>query len=334
VAGQAQRWFSPLLIVALVSGCDNVEWGGADVRLEPPPPQVSAQPDSSESTPDTAAPPPPELPAHPVLFMGQRRGDRVELVPVAELTPEGPVRLPAEGEVPGFNDHWVATRFAPGTELTLLAAGTRAGTLTVQGAAPAENWCEERPALTGIPEVRPEAADTERFLAISPPGDTLRTHGPFRAGEDSYEQRVESLALANAALAITGARWPPAVLETRRDMQSLHLEGEGAPAFAATFVYRDRLGLGEPEAADAWAIFVLGEGGPVDYDMAHFIYRPTAEGKAAPRYVQHADWDGDGAAEIALETFGVDARGALLLDRTEDGWQEIFELSCRPPGAD
>jgi hypothetical protein len=334
VAGQPHRSARLLLIVALVSGCDNVEWGGAEVRLEPPPAPVSSAPDTLQSTSgDSAAVPLPELPSDPVLFMGSRRGSTVEMVPVAELTPSGPVALPSEEDAPGFNRHWMESRFPRGRELTLLAAGTRVGTLVVDTTGVAADWCETRPTLTGTPELVPGAAGTQRFLAVARPDDAgpeLR-HGRYRTARDTEELRSTGLRLAYTAIARSEAPWPPSVRGALRDMQTLYLHPDSAPALAATFAYQDQLAVGEAEGPNAYALFFVAEAEADGYGLSFVRYRRAEDGKAMPRYFQHADWDGDAAAEILVELFGSEARGVLLLDRGPDGWREAFELPCAPP---
>ena len=54
--------------------------------------------------------------------------------------------------------------------------------------------------------------------------------------------------------------------------------------------------------------------------------RQTA--KAAPRYFDHLDWDGDGADEILLDVFGNDQRWFAALSRAEDGWVRSYQDSC------
>ena len=62
--------------------------------------------------------------------------------------------------------------------------------------------------------------------------------------------------------------------------------------------------------------------------MGYMDYRPVSQGKAATRYFQQADWDGDGQSEILLEVFGEDARWMAALDRRSGRWVRVYEASC------
>ena len=63
-AGQAHRGLLALVIVSVASGCDNVEWGGTEFEIIPPPPSVvMATPDSTQEGSAEMG-----LPTGPVLF--------------------------------------------------------------------------------------------------------------------------------------------------------------------------------------------------------------------------------------------------------------------------
>src|SRR5687767_5970372 len=62
----ASRRFSVLLIVSMASACDNVEWGGIEVRRQgPPATSVGAVPDTAGARQDSLE----LLPTGPVLYM-------------------------------------------------------------------------------------------------------------------------------------------------------------------------------------------------------------------------------------------------------------------------
>ena len=68
-------------IVMVALGCDNVEWGGVDMRLrspsEPTIMEAPAPPADTTATPVTSRP------SEPVLYLGRRVGSEAWLVPVA-----------------------------------------------------------------------------------------------------------------------------------------------------------------------------------------------------------------------------------------------------------
>ena len=97
----------PLLIVALVTGCDNVIWGGADVQIVPPPPPASAIEIESDATVFTEF----GLPAGPVLFHLVQGEGGTQLIPVAEIGTESirALRRPAEVSPDAFEERFRQT---------------------------------------------------------------------------------------------------------------------------------------------------------------------------------------------------------------------------------
>jgi len=316
------------VIICTLSACDNVEWAGVQMDLVPPPEPVA---EVAAATPDPDAPeaaPEIVLPDGPVLYMGTRSGSRVSLRPVAEIGPGGLLPLDS-GDIPGFEEAFIERDLAAGTPLTLFAEGVRVGTLRVDEVEVETGFCRPTPVASGSPEFLAGTGGATRFLAI--PEDAVAGVGyeAFRPVDDTYEQRVAGLNLASQALARTGAIWPPSVLETRADMQAIPLDGDPSGAIAATFMFQDRLSLTEPESPRAYSMMVLGTGGPETYRLEHVWYRPVSDGgKAAARFFEQFDWDGDGQAEILLEVFGTDTRWAAALDRGPDGWDTVFESDC------
>lgn len=294
-----------------------------------PPTELAVASDSSDAS-TTAADLVPEivLPEGPVLYMGTRSGNRVSVRPVAEIAPDGLRELDADA-VPGFREAFVARDLAPGTALTLFAEGVRVGTLRLDEVAVEAGFCRPTPVASGAAEFVAGAGAATRFLAVPETAARGVAYAPYRAVDDTYEQRVAGLNLASQALARTGAIWPPSVLETRADMQAVPLDGDPTGAIAATFMYDDRLAVSEPEGPRAYSIMVLGTGGPETYRLDHLWYRPVSEGgKAAARFFEQFDWDRDGEAEILLEVLGAEARWAAALDRGPEGWTIAFEAGC------
>jgi len=316
------------VIICALSACDNVEWGGVQVDLVPPPDPVPA---TASATPEAATPElPPEivLPEGPVLYMGTRSGSRVSVHAVGEIGPDGLVPLDPD-DVPGFEEAFMGRDLRSGTALTLFAEGVRVGTLRVDEVNVEAGFCRPTPVASGAAEFVSGAGTATRFLAV--PEDAVAEVGyeSFRAVDHTYEQRVAGLGLASQALAATGAIWPPSVLETRADMQAVPLDGDPSGAIAVTFMYEDRLSVGAPASPRAYSLMLLGTGGPEAYRLDHTWYRPVSDGgKAAARFFEQFDWDGDGESEILLEVFGTNARWAAALDRGPGGWSTVFESGC------
>jgi len=316
------------VIICALSACDNVEWGGVQVDLVPPPEPVvevaaaEAEGEAPELAPEIV------LPDGPILYMGTRSGSRVSVHPVGEIGPEGLAPLDPD-DIPGFEEAFMDRDLQPGTPLTLFAEGVRVGTLRVDEVGVEAGLCRPTPVASGLAEFVSGAGSATRFLAVPEGAVADVPFQDYRAMSHSYEQRVAGLNLASQALSRTGAIWPPSVLETRADMQAIPLDGDPTGAIAATFMYDDRLSISDPDSPQAYSLMVLGSGGPETYQLEHVWYRPVSQGgKAAARFFEQFDWDGDGQAEILLEVFGANARWAAALDRGPEGWTTVFESGC------
>jgi hypothetical protein len=329
VAGKLHRWITTWVILASLAGCDNVEWGGAELRLVPPAVRDSSALALGE---DGLTPPSFPLPEDPVLLIAHAIDDELTFVPVAEISDSGLQPLPQDAEFPGFDSAWVASAFPAGTRLSMIAGGAAVGTFVVEAPRPATGWCEPRFALQGRMELTRSIANPSRLLAqtMVPASVAAAVH---EAPNHNYDQRVAGIELAIETIAQVGARWPESVLATRQDMRAFDLGTRGRPAIAASFVFRDSLAIGPPESDAAYSLMVIAEdrGGSQNngYRQVFTWYRPVADGrKATARVYEHADVDGDGDHEIVLEVFGVAARSAVVLDRDGDIWQEAFASPC------
>ncbi|MDT8341768.1 MAG: hypothetical protein RQ751_09675 [Longimicrobiales bacterium] len=334
--GLLHRALGAFLIVLALSGCDNVEWGGVEVGLDPPPGSGDTLAASADSGGAAAAPAEPTLPEGPVLYTVTRTGSndpgRGVLRPVAAIAPDTLLSLPwtPPGEE-GFTRLFVEDRLAPGREFTLFAQGFRVGTARVESVAFEPGRCGPVPTAGVVLELLPQAAQLTGFAALPRGRGLPREGGEFRDHAHSYDQRVAGLELATEAITRSGAPWPGSVLETRADMRALPLDGDPTGAIAGTFLFQDALRVGPPLTRAAYGIFILGTGGPESYRMAYMDYRRVEDGKAAMRYFEQADWDEDGETEILLEVFGEQARWMAALDRRGGGWVRVFEERCAGP---
>ena len=108
----------------------------------------------------------------------------------------------------------------------------------------------------------------------------------------------------------------------------MQLEGVRGQAVAATFVYRDQIGIGSP-GQGAYAVFVLGVPTAAGYAEGYTWYRSVdSDGKGVPRYFSHLDWDGDGDGEILLDVFGASRRWFAGLSRRQGEWVRTFQDAC------
>lgn len=313
------------LILTVASGCDNVAWGGLEVRVDAPPPTDPVAANNGEVPAPVEAPPPPR---GPLVLAGTRTGVTVTLSPVGMLLPEGLRPVPPELL---SSDDPADGPLALGSEWILFADGTRVGrvTLTRTGSDPA--LCGPSITVSGTVEMRPGAATAERFLALPSRIGEEQAYEPYEPLEHTYDQRVGLLRMAGEAVPDLGARWPPeGMLSVRRDMQAFQPEGAAAPSSAATFVHLD--GIDSSAAPEgSYALFMIAE--QVDGQLVERFrwYRPAddAAGKAVPRLFSHLDWDRDGTGEVLLEVFGEGRRWYAALDREPAGpWRESFASGC------
>lgn len=325
-----RRWLLLAVILTVPSGCDNVTWGGTEVRLQGPPArgdEAAAQ--VHEEAPAQEEPPDPFT--GPILLAGAPAGDSVRLVVVGPVRGDVLEPLPAGEEGATAIASLIRKRLPPGTELVLFAQGARVGRLLVSGSSVDDRFCPPRPVVTGVAELVPDAAEADRFLALADTSARPRPRTAYRAWSHDYTQRVSSLSLASEAIAQLGAPWPPSLLESRGDIRAFRLPEATGPSLAATFLYKDRLAVAPP-AADAYALFVIGEPGQAGYRNTYTWYRRADDdGKGVPRYFDHLDLDGDGRSEILLDVFGAERRWFASLARRNGTWERSFQDLCGAP---
>jgi hypothetical protein len=324
-----RRWLTIAVILTAPSACDNVKWGGIDVHLQTPPTRAEASPGAAAERTDSASAPGQE--AGPLLLAGTRTGDSATLVVVGDVEGDSLGALPGDSATHGTRDDATARLLSPGSDFVLFSGGVRVGHMKVSSTGVDSSYCVPRPTVTGVVEVVPEAAGAQRFMALPPSAAATRPYEPYHAYHDTYDQRVASLNLAAAAIRKLGAAWPTSLLDSRADIQALQLAD--TDAFAATFVFRDRLAVGPPPAG-AYSLFVMGMDQAGSYQQSYMAYRAVADqGKGDPRYFDHLDWDGDGTQEILLDVFGASRRWFAGLGRRGGSWVQTFQGSCAPSGA-
>ncbi len=313
------------VILTVATGCDNVGWGGVQVAWVPPPDAPSVAEADSLAADTATAPEPPG----PLLLAGVRDGSRATLVAVGEvhgglLEPPGSHESPEEVQV----------RTAPGTEWVLFAEGVRVGTLVADRAGSAAEFCPPRPTVSGVVETVPPASSAERFLALPSDVASDRDYGDFEHLTDVYDQRVASLTLATAAIRRVQATYPPdGLVRARQDIEIFRTTGSRGPSIAATFMYRDTLAV-TPPGQNAYALFLLGLQAGDDYQEGFVWYRQVdTEGKGAPRYFGHLDWDGDGHDEILLDVYGANRRWFAGLAQDGGQWVRTFQDTCGSPAS-
>lgn len=315
-------------IVVALPGCDNVTWGGIEVEL-----QTSAQrltenlgrPAAEVEV--SAATEAPELPQiGPLLLIGRPRNGQVDLSLVGQLV-GGKLRVTPDD--PGTREV-LAERLSTGRRFTLYSEGVRVGTLFSQSSRISPQYCGQRPSIRGIAELIPTAARARQFIAVEEEALAV-PYAEFRNPTHGYDQRVASLNMMRGAIPALQATWPTSLLEIRRDIQVFQNPGDEAPTIAATFVYADDLRTGRAPS-NAYSVFLLGEDHGTGYASSFITYRKmNDDGKGSPRFFDHLDWDGDGVSEVLLEVLGESTVWISGLDRTGDGWREVYHDGCGLP---
>jgi hypothetical protein len=307
------------VILTVAPGCDNVAWGGVEVRWEPP---ATAAPGTPADVPEaevTEEPEAPEIP-YPLLLAGMRDGTRATLVVVGELRPEGIAEATATSTSTGATN---------GSEWILFTEGVRVGRLTADEVDVASDFCPATASLSGTIEVVPTATAFDRILALPAAEARSAAYANPRPLTHDYNQRVASLTFAQEAIPRLGAPWPEGgVLPTRLDIQAFQPVGAAERSLAATYLVRDQLAVARP-AAGAYSLFILSSpvGGQVR-ETFEWYNAADLDGKKAPRYFAHLDWDGDGAGEVVLDVFGADRRWHAVLEQRENSWERTFESPC------
>jgi len=315
-------------MLTVATGCDNVAWGGAAVELRTPAPpegDTAEALDPGADSPEGAGAPAPARPSGPVLLAGTRDGARGTFVVVGEVDGDA-LRAP---DAPPEAAERVRRLTDVGSRWTLFAEGVRVGTFVVEAASQASEYCPVRPALSGTVELVPTAGEAERFLALPESVGTSRVYDAFSALDDVYDQRVATLTWAGEAIPRFGGSWPPeGLVAAREDIRAFQPSTGTGPLVAATFVHRDELGVG-PARAGAYALFLLGGRTGGEYREHFAWYRAAdAEGKGAPRYFDHLDWDADGDAELLLDVFGASRRWFAALAQRGGAWTRTYQDAC------
>jgi hypothetical protein len=321
----ASRRFSVLLIVSMASACDNVEWGGIEVRRQgPPATSVGVVPDTAGARQDSLE----LLPTGPVLYMAERDSSGLRLMPVGAIVGDSLVPFPSEQLVPGYRARFVRELLPRGAEFVLFSAGVRVGGFTVQTVETDESFCVARPAARGVIEMIPEAMTQTRFLALPRAHASRYEWGALQVMEADREQRDATLSLPAVVLGQLRAERSPNIVDMRWDMQTFLPNGVGPAWVAASYLFRDRMRIETPPPS-AYSLFLLATPGTSGYETVYSWYRQVAqEGKGAARLFEQFDWSGDGQTDMLLEVLGEDKRWVAALEMRGGQWTRVYEDPC------
>ena len=312
-------------MVISATACDNVDWGGLTVRLVPPPPSsVGLASDSAGAELEGGEF---VLPTGPVLYAATRDSTGVYLIPVAAIQGDSLSPFLDERTAPGYRGAFARQMLKPGSRFTLFSAGARVGTFTSGEVGTDETFCTPRPRATGVVELVPGAAAATQFLALPEAFTDSMAYDPYAPLVDDRVQRSAGIDLAAAAIPQIGATWPSSMIDARGDL-SVFSTADGKPAVSTTFVFRDQLRIQVAEPS-SYSLYLLATPEGEGYKTAYIWYREAArEGKGAPRYFQHLDWDGDGKTEILLEVVGQRSRWLAVVQQRGEEWTRTYEDPC------
>ena len=315
------------LIVIAASGCDNVQWGGAELAFVPPPPKAQ------ESAPGDEEPGEDRLPEGPLLHLVRAEGGGIAtLVPIAEVS--GDTLIPLEAnDWEAYGNRLIAEHYRAGAELALFRSGARVGTFVVQSAEiPPADVCPRVPRVTGVMELGPGAGDAVEFLALRKT-DAPAPPQPAAAAQPTRAMQVLAPILAERLLRARSAPLPGNWQRAMAQLTPIPIAGSNDPGIAATFLVGDTLGPGLDDDGSS-LFFIATPQAQTGYEPVHVEYNNYAStGKTAPRLVDYLDWDRDGQVELLIQHYGVADTWFSAVGRTGNRWRVIFQHRCPPTAA-
>ena len=317
------------LMLTVVTGCDNVGWGGADVAVVPPPPKASNLPLSGEDIAEA-------MPEGPILFYVVPNATGGTMVPVGHILGDSLGRLGARKDAALYSTRFIAAHMRRGAEFALYRNGARVGTFVVQSAAPpAQNACPALPTAQGTLELSSAAAGIPEFLAIAKPhAPEIRRQLNF-ATEPTRNMQVVAPILAEKMIRARRAELPGNWQRAMSQLKPIPIANSPDAGFATTFTVGDELQMGGDNLG--YSVFFIGvPGAQFGYDTVFVKFQNYPQGgKAAPRVVDVLDWNRDGQADLLLQVYGISDTWFEAVSRTSAGkWQNVFRDRCdKPTGA-
>jgi hypothetical protein len=317
------------LMVTLVSACDNVDWGGADIAVVPPPPKAAGVPVSGEDLAEA-------LPEGPILFYVVPGESGGVMVPVGQIVGDSMLPLRAKKDLALYAGRFIAAHMRRGSEFALYRNGARVGTFVVQSATPpTANACPALPTAQGTLELSSGAATIAEFLAIAKPhAPEIRRQLDF-ASQPARGMQVIAPILAEKMIRARRAELPGNWQRAMAQLKPFPIANVRDPGFATTFLVGDNLATGGDNLG--YSLFFIGApGAQFGYDtvFVKFSNYPT-DGKAAPRVVDILDWNRDGQVDLLLQLYGVSDTWFEAVGRNQRGqWQRTFRDRCDQPSTE
>lgn len=313
------------LIVSV--GCDNVQWGGADIAIIPPPPKgTTAQGPLSEEGE--------RMPQGPVLFYVTPVGSGATITPIAEIAGDtlAPLRPTKGWQTYGLR--FIADFMRRGSEFALFHNGARVGTFVLQTASlPRSYACTPLPVGVGTMELATGATTAPQLLALS------KTQAPEvrnRLGPDIAPTRgmqIVAPILAERLLRARHAQLPGNWQRAMAQLLPFPLAGAVDPAFAATFLVGDTMGIGPSYGGVAYSLFMIGTPqGNIGYDTAYVEFHDYAHGgKQLTRVIEYLDWNRDDQVELLAQGLSDRQWWFEAYGKRGRGWHRIFRQRCEAP---
>jgi hypothetical protein len=312
------------LIVILLTGCDNVSWGGADIAVVPPPPKAE---EVAEGTVEGGVEP---LPTNPILYYVARTAEGGMMTPVGQISGDSLAPIRATGDAATYAGRFVAEFMRQGGEFTLFSGGRRAGTFVVHDAGvPETPTCPLLPTATGVLELSGSVTDIE-FLALAradapsvpPRADRPEVPAGVRA-------RIAPI-LAERAVRARGAELPGNWAAAVEQVTAFPIGNVGTNAYSTTLLVGDTLGPGMDNEGYSLFFIFAPTTTQTGYDTVFVNFRSYPEtGKSAPRVVDYLDWSRDGSPELLMQVYGVNDTWFEAVGRGQDGaWRRIFRDRC------
>lgn len=321
-----------ILIVTLLTACDNVSWGGAQFSVVSPPPGTR----STASDDDAADEPVDERPpTGPILYFVRAFEDQALLVPVAEIARDSLIPVAAAQDWELYGQRFITQHLRQGTEFTLFHHGERAGTFVLHSAQiPGDEVCPRTPRATGTLELAANAREVHEFLALaktySPAGGRRRAATSLQPDRRLPRQAA---ILAERAIRARRARLPNNWDRAMTDLHVFSTTGSADPAFAATFTVGDSTGR-EPNPA-GYSVFLIAQPRPqVGYDTTYVDFIDFANaGRAVPRVVDYLDWSSSGGTGLLLEVTGGNETWFEAVGLDNGRWRRLLVTRCEEPPA-
>lgn len=315
-----------LLMLTVVTSCDNVGWGGADVAIVPPPPKATNLPASAEDLAE-------KLPEGPILFYVVPDQGGGTMVPVGQISGDSLLPLRAKKDVGLYAGRFIAANMRRGSEFALYRNGARVGTFVVQNATqPDPKSCPALPRAQGTLELSSGAEQIPEFLAIAKPhAPEIHRQVAFPT-EPTRSMQVIAPILAEKMIRARHAELPGNWLRAMAQLKPFPIANARDPGFTATFLVGDELQTGGDNLG--YSVFFIGvPGAQFGYDtvFVKFTNYPT-DSKAAPRVVDILDWNRDGQADLLLQMYGNTDTWFEAVGRDERGkWRTTFKDRCEKP---